>query len=266
MSLDYFRALSQKLDGERVAFLAQSDDLRDKISAAAAAVAQIESDDGDATKARAELRRLKQDRANLKAPSFVDPYADVQAYARTHESVAAEPVSIKIPNGQTPLALHNNLAEKTNAILGEISRVISAPPAPEDLRADLKAQIAATATPPRIVNGKLVFPKHVVDSNGMAITVTNVEGLLAWLHGDALLKLAADGEPGMSAAERSAALTELYEKFTTALRFEAAAAMEAEKAGQRVIRRAHTHPAILLGVKIDPATVYDWHAKKRGKR
>jgi hypothetical protein len=124
------------------------------------------------------------------------------------------------------------------------------------------------ATPPRIVAGKMVFPRHVVDSNGTAITVVNTEGLFAWLHKDELIsaaqKLAKEEGPGMTAEERSETLADLYTKFANALRFEMAAARAAEEAGQRVVRRRHVHPAILLNLKAEPAAVYQWFAARKG--
>jgi hypothetical protein len=265
--LEHFRTLSTNLDAERIAFNAAQSNLLERINVAASVVARIEEAKGDATKQRAELRRLKVERANLKAPSFVDPLPDLEAYTRTRpNTIAAEPVTIAVPNGQTPLAVHNICTEKTNRVIAEIGRVIAAPP--EDMAGAIAARIDAIATSPRIVNGELVFPKHVVDSNGMAVTVTNTEGLFAWLHRDAMIaamqKLAASNGPGLTAAERGEKLASLYVKLTTALRSEAAAAMAAEQAGQRVIRRRHVHPAILLGVKVAPAAVYDWLMKKRG--
>jgi hypothetical protein len=267
--LNYFRALSTRLDAERVAYLAAADSLRDSINAATAAVATIEKNGGNASKERENARRLKAERANLKAPSFVDPLPDVEAWARTHTKAAkAEPVQAKVPTGQTPLAAHNNLSEKTNAIIAEIARVNATPDAPGDVIESVTRNLDAIATPPRLLGGKLVFPRHVVDSNGMALTVVNTEGLLAWLHRDTLIaaatKLAGDGGPTMTAAERTASLTTLHEKFTNALRFEAAAARAAEEAGQRVVRRRHVHPAILLNLQIEPDAVWRWFATRKG--
>jgi hypothetical protein len=65
----------------------------------------------------------------------------------------------------------------------------------------------------------------------------------------------------MTAQERSAELEKRFAELTDALRHEAAVATEAEKAGQRVVRRRDVHPAILLGLKVTPARVYAYLAK-----
>jgi hypothetical protein len=264
-SLDYFRKLSNDLQSASVGYHAHASELIKQINQAAAAVGKIEEDGGDATQARAELRQLKKERQELKAPSAINPLPDLEHYARSHSrDKTVDPVEIKIPNGQTPLAVHNDCANETNRILAEIERVKATPTSD----VDISAKVDAIAAPPRIVNGELVWPKHIVNSGGTVLTVTNFEGVLAWLHRDELiagLELAQPADKsGMTAEEKSQELAKLFGHFVKALRHEAAAAMAAEKAGQRVVRRRHVHPAILLGLVVSPMAVYDWFGKKRG--
>lgn len=268
--LEHFRALATKINADAVAYNAARTDLLDRINAAAAVAAQVEQDGGNPETQRAEVRRLKRELAALQAPSFVNPLPDVEQWGRTHtDATAVEPVTVDLPKGQTPLAVHNNLIERTNAIIADLGRRIAAAPAASgDLTKTIEAQIDAIATPPRVVGGALVFPKHVVDSGEQAITVTNVEGLFAWLHRDAMIAaMAADAEldgPGLTDAERGKQLAAAQSKLLTALRAEAAAAMAAEQAGQRVVRRRHVHPAILLGLHVSPVAAWDWLRLKRG--
>jgi hypothetical protein len=267
--LNHFRARSNQLEAERVAYLARLNSLREQIDATATAVAEAEQVGVDASKHRATLRRLKAERAEVKAPVAVDPLPDLEAYARMNKSAEPSPVALKIPPGQTPLAAHNALAEKTNAILAEIARVNATPRAAAETVANIKDQLDSVACAPRIVNGELVFPKTLANSNdGRTVTVIDTAGLFAWLHKDAIVtaiqKVAKAQGPGLTAGERSAALADLYARFANALRLEAAAAMAAEKAQQRVLRRRHVHPAVLLGVKANPADVFKWFNDKRG--
>ncbi len=72
-ALEHFRSLSTKLEADRVAYNAAHADLLERINAAAATAARTEQTNGDASKHRADVRRLKAERTSLKAPSFVDP-------------------------------------------------------------------------------------------------------------------------------------------------------------------------------------------------
>lgn len=268
-ALTHFRSLATKTEAGRIAHNAATSELLERINAKATVISQIEENDGDASKQKSDLRALKQERANLKPPSFYNPLPVLEQYARTHASAElVEPVSFDIPRGQTPAAVHNNAAEKTNAIVAEIGRVLVAPAAAEERADDIAAQIESIATPPRLRHGVLEWPRHVVNSNGTAVTMVNIEGLMAWLHGPAIVAKMMEeidaGGPGITAADRARKLAALQTKLVDSLRLEAAAAMEAEQAGQRIERRRHVHPAILLGIKVSPATVWDWLATRKG--
>lgn len=263
-NLNHFRQLSRDLEAARLGYLKQSENLREQLGALTEAITHKENAGLDARKEKESLRLVKKERNGLKAPSTVDPRITVEEYAERHKrDQEIEPIQVKISAGQTPLAAHNDSMARTNEILAQIERVKAAPTT--DI--DIAAKIDAIATPPRIVSGDIQWPKHIVDTNGVAVTTINVPGILAWLHRDELvaaLEVARPVEGGMSAAEKTKELGTLMAHWLKALRYESAAAMEAEKAGQRVIRRRHVHPAIHLSLAVSPLAAWDWFTKKRG--
>jgi hypothetical protein len=267
--INHFAELERRQEAGRVAYNADVAALAQEMSEESSrlAIAQREDNKTGIEAHRVKIASLKKKRAELRPPSFVNPRQEVEKYARTHAN--DEPVSVKVtlPNGQTWLAVHNNHAENVNGILAQIRRIETTPCADD---ASLERQIDALATPPRVNGGKVTLPMHLVRGpDGRSVSVVNTEGLLVWLHRDAFVEAAKklrndDDGPSISPKERDDALAELHGKLDKALRLEAAAAMEAERAGQSVPRRKHVHPAVLLGVKVAPAAVYAWHNERKG--
>jgi hypothetical protein len=267
-ALTHFRDLDRKIDADRIAFNAQHSSLKNRIDRLSETLAPLRDNKPERDKVSTEIRALKIERDKLKAPAFYSPLAVVEKFARSNP--AAEPVpapTVKVGAGQTPLASYNNAQEMTNRVLAEISRLATAPV--NDPEA-IARQVDAVAAPIRVINGRIVWPQTLLRSqNGTVINAPDTQAVVAWLNRDALIaaasKLAGQEGPAITPQEREASLVELYERFATALRLEAAAAMLAEKASQRVVRRRHVHPAVLLGVAAAPKVIFDWHTNRRGE-
>jgi hypothetical protein len=268
--LEHLKANSLRLNAERHAHNAQTADLSEKITDAAAALAHAERTFGlqsdQAVAARTALRRLKQDRAKLTSPVLIDPLPEAEKFLATNPKAhAAERVPADIRPGETPLAAYNRAQEATNAILRAIRGVETAPADPAELVAPLFDQIDELADrgAPRVVNGRLTFAQKLAGTT----SVDDAVALIAFVDRDrfkkavaAVAKRLANG-PTMTADERATALAKALADLTEALRQEAAVAVEAEKAGQRVVRRRNVHPAILLNLRATPSAVYAYLAK-----
>ena len=268
--LEHLKTNSRRLNAERHAHNAQAADLSNKIADAAAALAHAERTFGvqsdQAVTARAALRRLKQDRANLKSPVLIDPLPDAKKYlAANPKTHAADPVAADIRAGETPLMAYNRAQEATNAILRAIRGVETAPADPGELAAPLFDQVDELADrgAPRVVNGRLTFAQKLAGTT----SVDDAVALIAFVDRDrfkkavaAVAKRLANG-PTMTAKERATTLAKALTDLTDALRQEAAVAVEAEMAGQRVVRRRNVHPAILLNLRVTPSAVYAYLAK-----
>ncbi len=265
--LDHFQTLARKLEADRLAWNTQTAAINESINNETARlhVLQRQDDKKEIAASQAKLHKLKKERAALTPPSFVNPLPIVEQFARTHRNAKPLPaIAVKVPNGQTPLAAHNNAAEKTNKVLADITRMERVP---INDPAAIAAQVDALAAPARVLNGRVILPQKIARGlDGTTISIIDAEGLFAWLHRDALIRKLQDAsEPlGMTRAERDKELARLYAEFESALRYEAAAAMAAEKAGQSVIRRRHVHPAVLLNLPADAREVYQWHAERKG--
>jgi hypothetical protein len=269
-ALDHLKSNSLRLSSERIAHNTHVNQIADKVADAATALAHAEKSFGieskEAVSARGELRKLKQERASIKFPVLIDPLPEVEAWLRQNpKAEAIEPVPPDIKRGETPLAAYLRCQQLTAGILANIRRVETAPADPAEAAGPVIAQIGELAEKgkPRIVNGLLTFPKTLAGTT----SVDNAIGFVAWLDRDrfmdavkTMIALQDDG-PTMTAQERSAELEKRFVELTDALRQEAAVAVEAEKAGQRVVRRRHVHPAILLGLTVVPARVYTYLTK-----
>ncbi|HEY5225383.1 MAG TPA: hypothetical protein VIJ06_01200 [Methylovirgula sp.] len=269
-ALEHLKSNSLRLNAERHAHNALTTHLADKITEAAIALAHAERTFGlqsdQAVSARAALRKLKQDRAKLPSPVLIDPLNEVETYlAQSPKAQPAEAVVPDIKPGETPLAAYNRRQEVTASVLKTIRGLETAPADPEELAAPLFDQIDELAKrgAPRVVNGRLGFPQKLAGVAG----VDDAVALIAFIDGDrfkkavgAMLKRSADG-PTMTADDRASALAKAFRELVEALRQEAAVAVEAERAGQRVVRRRNIHPAVLLGLRIAPAVAYAYLAK-----
>ena len=269
-ALEHLKSNSLRLSSERIAHNTHVNQLADKIAAAATELAHAEKSFGleskQAVSARGELRKLKQERGALKFPVLIDPLPEVEAWLRQNPKVeVADPVTPDIKKGETPLAAYLRRQQLTAGILASIRRTETAPTDPDEAVGPLLAQVGELADKgaPRVVNGRLTFPKTLAGTT----SVDHAVAVLAWVHRDrfmdaikAMIALEDDG-PTMTAQERSAELEKLFVQLVDALRQEAAVAVEAEKAGQRVVRRRDVHPAILLGLKVAPARVHAYLCK-----
>jgi hypothetical protein len=269
-ALDHLKSNSLRLSSERIAHNTHVNQIADKIADAATGLAHAEKTFGieskEAVSARGDLRKLKQERASIKLPVLIDPLPEVETWLRQNpKAEAIEPVTPDIKRGETPLAAHIRRQQITANILANIRRIETAPLPVEEAVAPLLDQIdeLAKAGAPRVVNGRLVIPKILAGTT----SVDNAIGFVAWLDRDhikksveAMLALQDDG-PTMTAKERGIALEKCFVDLTDALRQEAAVAVEAEKAGQRVVRRRDVHPAILLGLQVVPRRVYAYLTK-----
>lgn len=269
-ALDHLASNSLRIASERIAHNTHINQLADKISDAATALAHAEKSFGIESKqaiaARGELRTLKQQRANVKFPAIIDPLPEVEAWLRANpKGEPIEPVTPDVRKGETPLAAYLRRQQLTANILASIRRIETAPLPVEEAVAPLLDQIdeLAKAGAPRFVNGRLVIPKILAGT----VSVDNAIGFVAWLDRDRIKKSVGDmlslqdNGPVMSAQDRGAELEKRFAELTDALRQESAVAVEAEKAGQRVVRRRDVHPAILLGLKVVPARVHAYLCK-----
>lgn len=269
-ALDHLKSNSLRLSSERIAHNTHVGQLSEKIADAATALAHAERTFGveskQAISARGDLRKLKQERASIKFPVLIDPLPEVETWLRANlKAEPIEPVTPDIKKGETPLAAYHRRQQLTANVLANIRRIETAPADPDEATGPLLAQVAELAEKgaPRVVNGRLTFPKVLAGTT----SVDNAIGFVAWLDRDrfmdavkTMIALEDDG-PTMTAQERSAELDKRYVELTDALRQEAAVAVEAEKAGQRVVRRRDVHPAILLGLKVAPARVHAYLCK-----
>lgn len=269
-ALDHLASNSLRVASERIAHNTHINQLADKINDAATALAHAEKSFGIESKqaiaARGELRTLKQQRANVKFPALIDPLPEVEAWLRANpKGEPIEPVTPDIKKGETPLAAYLRRQQLTANILANIRRIETAPLPIEEAVAPLLDQIDELADQgaPRVVNGRLVIPKILAGTT----SIDNAIGFVAWLDRDRIKKSVGDilslqdNGPVISAQDRGAALEKCFAELTDALRQEAAVAVEAEKAGQRVVRRRDVHPAILLGLKVVPARVHAYLRK-----
>jgi hypothetical protein len=269
-ALEHLKSNSLRLSSERIAHNTHVNQLSEKINDAATALAHAEKtfsvESKQAVAARGELRKLRQERASIKFPVHIDPLPDVEAWLRANpKAEPIEPVKPDIRKGETPLAAYLRRQQLTAGVLANIRRVETAPADPDEATGPLLAQINELAEKgaPRVVNGRLTFPKTLAGTT----SVDNAIGFIAWLDRGrfmdavkAMIALEDDG-PTMTARERSADLDKRYVELTDMLRQEAAVAAEAERAGQRVVRRRDVHPAILLGLKVAPARVHAYLCK-----
>lgn len=269
-ALDHLKSNSLRLSSERIAHNTHVNQFADKIADAATALAHAEKSFGieskEAVSARGDLRKLKQERASLKFPVLIDPLSEVEAWLRQNpKAEPIQPVTPDIKKGETPLAAYLRRQQLTASVLANIRRVETAPADPDEAAGPVIAQIGELADKgaPRVVNGRLVIPKVLAGTT----SVDNAIGFVAWLDRDrfidavkTMIALQDDG-PSITTQERSAALEKCFVELTDALRQEAAVAVEAEKAGQRVVRRRDVHPAILLGLKVIPGRVYAYLIK-----
>lgn len=269
-ALDHLAANSLRIASEKIAHNTHINQLADKINDAATALAHAEKSFGIESKqaiaARGELRTLKQQRANVKLPALIDPLPEVEAWLRANpKGEPIEPVTPDIKKSETPLAAYLRRQQLTANILANIRRIETAPLPVEEAVSPLLDQIddLAKAGAPRVVNGRLVIPKVLAGTT----SVDNAIGFIAWLDRDRIKKAVADmlalqdNGPVISAQDRGAELEKGFAELTDALRQESAVAVEAEKAGQRVVRRRDVHPAILLGLKVVPARVHAYLCK-----
>jgi hypothetical protein len=269
-ALDHLKSNSLRLSSERMAHNTHVSQLTDKINDAASALAHAEKtfgmDNEKVAPFRATLRKLKQERASIKFPALIDPLPDAESWLKQNpKAEPVEPVTPDIRKGETPLAAYLRRQQVTAGVLATIRRVETAPADPEEAAGPLLEQVDELAAKgaPRIVNGRLAFPKVVAGTT----SIDHAVAVLAWIDRPrfadavkALIVLQDDG-PTMTAQERNAELEKRFIELTEALRQEAAVATEAEKAGLRVVRRRDVHPAILLGLKVAPARVYSYLTK-----
>jgi hypothetical protein len=269
-ALDHLASNSLRIASEKIAHNTHINQLAERINNAATTLAHVEKTFGAESKqaiaARGELRTLKQQRANVKFPALIDPLPEVEAWLRANpKGEPIEPVTPDIRKGETPLAAYLRRQQLTANILASIRRIETTPLPVEEAVAPLLDQIDKLADQgaPRVVNGRLVVPKVLAGT----VSVDNAIGFVAWLDRARIKKSVEDmlslqdNGPVMSAQERSTSLEKSFVELTDALRQEAAVATEAEKAGQRVVRRRNVHPAILLGLKVVPARVYAYLCK-----
>jgi hypothetical protein len=269
-ALDHLKSNSLRLSSERIAHNTHVNQLTDKINDAASALAHAEksfgADNEKVAPFRGALRKLKQERASIKFPALIDPFPEAESWLKQNpKAEPCEPVTPDIRKGETPLAAYLRRQQVTANVLSQIRRVETAPADPEEAAGPLIEQVEELAAKgaPRVVNGRLTFPKTIAGTT----SVDHAVAVLAWMDRPrfidavkAMIVLQDDG-PTMTTQERSAELEKRFAELTDALRHEAAVATEAEKAGQRVVRRRDVHPAILLGLKVAPARVYAYLAK-----
>src|SRR5262245_42243126 len=116
-TLDHFAELEHRQEAARIAYNADVAASQQRINEESSklAIAQRATNEDDVETIKANIAKLKKERAEIRPPSFVNPRADVEKYARTHANDEPVSVSVTLPNGQTWLAVHNNHAEKVNA-------------------------------------------------------------------------------------------------------------------------------------------------------
>ena len=166
-----------------------------------------------------------------------------------------------------PTEAFNRLYGATDALIAAAGRI---PPAvgadAEPWRKQIDA-IAAAGAPRLGFGNTLELPKAATPAG---LVLDNASALIAHLFKPQLiaaveaLQARKSSGPTMKPAERQKALSEAQDRIALALRMESAAATASELAGQRVIRRKHVHPAILLNLECDAADVFEWLTKKRG--
>lgn len=264
-ALDHYEANSLRLSAERIAHSTQIKALADKIADAASKLAHAENTLGveskEAVVARSELRTLKQRRANIKFPALIDPLPEVEAWLKANpKAEAVDPITADIKRGETPMAAYQRRQQITANILANIRSIQNAPADPDEAIVPLVAQIEQLAEKgkPRVVNGVLVFPKTLAGTTSVdhAIAVAAFVDRGRFIDAVKALVLLEDDGPTITALERNNALEKAFVELTDALRQESAVAVEAEKAGQRIVRRRNVFPALLVGAKASPSRVY----------
>ena len=268
--LSHFQARSRRIEAERVTFNQQIQHANDRIQEAAVALNQAERDwAGKPEKIlpfRESLRRLKQERADIRMPPHGDPLPEIEKFLARHpKTPPIDPIKPDIRKGETALQAHNRFKVTTDGVLKKIAGIEAAAPPAEAIRDQAKAQIQEWAKAPAIVNGRLLPPKSTVQVGANAVALPDAMGIIAWAFGDMLLaavdRLIQPDPNAMSAADRAAALEKAYGDLANSLRQEAACAMQAELDGQRVERRRNVHAAILLNLQVRPADVYRYLTK-----
>lgn len=273
---DHLAANSTKLKSAAVAYQASIRDFADKVANAAAEVARLEDEHPDKPElvvpARDELARIRRRRAELKAPSYVDPWPECDKWLSGVATLTPAPaITLDIRKGETAAQAYERRRGVSDSVIRDITSVRAAPKPDKDRVAALKAQINAlcdTSKPHVDPSDRLVVPQVSILAGKYPATVDDIGRLVAWACRDQLLKavesLCTSGDGiAMSDDERAAKLDDLNKQLADALRQESAIATEAEKTGQIVVRRKHVHPAVVLGATINPATVFDHLRRKR---
>ena len=275
---DHLSANSTKLRSAAVAHQSSLRDYADKVAGAASEVARLEDEHPDKPElvapARDDLIRVRRERSELKAPSYVDPWPECDKWLRGVTTLTLAPlITLDIRQGETAAQAYERRQRVTDSVIRDITSVRAAPRPDKDRVSALKNQVNAlcdTSKPHVDPADKLIVPQVSILAGKYPATFDDIGRLVAWACRDQLLKavetldVSADGVT-MSDDERAAKFADLTAQLADALRQESAIATEAEKAGQIVIRRKHVHPAVVLGANINPTTVFDHLWRKRGQ-
>jgi hypothetical protein len=124
-------------------------------------------------------------------------------------------------------------------------------------RFNVEVHYAAVAYPEKRVRNEFGQPGGIVDDAVALICWACEEEIREKLH--ALAAAQARDEQSMSADEKRAALADAYANAVDALRLEVETCFAVEEATGRTVEwRRNIHPAILLGVAVNPADALAW--------
>lgn len=234
----------------------------------------------------AKIKRLRRELAEIEASEIPHaPGVPVEFVA----TAQLTPVAIPEVKAPTEAELKHAIAA-TDAALAEIERIQKAPRPLDDVLDKIDAEIdrlakrgqprvgslfrggrvndrnnrftvdvhyASVSFPEKRVRNEFGSPGGIVDDAVALVAWACREEIREKLH--ALATAQARDEQSMSADEKRGALADAYARAVDALRYEVEVSFAVEEATGRTVEwRSNLHPALLLGVAVNPADALAW--------